>query len=144
MTEHDDVRALTARDAIGRVIARYGQLLDDHRWDEFGELFTEDGVWRTADVTLATRPAIVDGLRGMQGPKPGPVKHLSFTPIIDLESSTSARASTDFAVLHFTHGAWSVVSGGRYHDHLVVDGDTWRFAERAADVYSPSERRSSS
>ena len=139
MTEHDDVRALAARDAIGRAIVLYGQLLDDHRWPELGELFTSDAVWRTADVTLTTRPAIVDGLRGMQGPRPGTVKHLSFPPVIALESTASARAWTDFVCVHCSDGAWSVVSAGRYHDHLVVDDGRWRFAARDADVQgSPS------
>ena len=140
MTEHDEIRALAARDAVARTIVLYGQLLDDHRWDDLGGLFTAKALWQTADVTLETRAAIVDGLRTMQAPKPGTVKHLSFPPVIDLPSATSARAWTDFVCVHCADGTWSVVSGGRYHDQLVVDEDRWRIASRVADVQGTMER----
>jgi hypothetical protein len=140
MTDPDvAIRGFGARDTIGRVIALYGQLLDSHRWVEFGELFTKDGIWRTPSVTLETRGAIVEGLRGMQGPRPGTVKHLSFTPVIDVESGTRARAWTDFLVVHCPGESWNVVSAGRYHDLLVFEDPRWRFARREADVWPPDD-----
>jgi hypothetical protein len=36
-----DVQTLVEIDRIRRVIAQYGQLLDDHRFQEWGALFTE-------------------------------------------------------------------------------------------------------
>ena len=140
MAEHDELRDLAARLAVGQVVIRYGQLLDDHRWDEFGELFTADGVWRTADVTLQGRSEIVEGLRRMQGPRPGSVKHLSFPPVIELDPPDGARAWTDFVCVLFAEGAWSVVSGGRYSDRLALDDGRWRIASRDADVQGPTER----
>jgi hypothetical protein len=140
VTDATDLAALVTRSEIGRVITLYGQLLDDHRWSEWGELFTAGATWCSAETTLVTRPAIVDGMRAMQGPRPGPVKHVSFPPVVDVESATSARAWTDFAVMVWHDDRWRVASAGRYHDHLVVDGDRWRFARRSADIGGAPDR----
>jgi len=53
------VRVLRARDEIGRLMALYGQLLDDLRLEEWGELFTDDAIWRIPSVTFASREADV-------------------------------------------------------------------------------------
>jgi hypothetical protein len=140
MTEHDELRALEARDAIGRVIVLYGRLLDEHRWSEFGELFTTDATWRSAELVFESREAIVEGLRALQPPTPGAWKHLSFTPTIDFETTTSARVWTDFAFLVFAKERWSIATAGCCHDHFVVDGRRWRFASRHADLQGDPAR----
>ena len=94
------LRELRARDAIGRLIALYGQLLDDLRLDDWGELFTDDAVWRIPGITFEGRAEIKRGVGDMEPPQPGRVKHMSFTPVIDFESGSRARAWTDQVALH--------------------------------------------
>ena len=142
MTTHDAgldaaVRVLRARDEIGRLMALYGQLLDDLRLEEWGELFTDDAIWRIPSVTFEGRAAIVEGVGAMEPPHPGRVKHVSFTPVIDFESETRARAWTDQIALHCPDETWVVVAAGRYHDVVVLEGGRWRFASREADVRWP-------
>jgi hypothetical protein len=128
---------LRAGDAIGRLITLYGQLLDDHRLEEWGDLFTEDAIWRIPSVTFEGRTAIVAGVGAMEPPLPGRVKHLSFSPVIDFESATRARAWTDQVALHCPEETWLVVAAGRYHDVVESDGHAWRFASRETDVRWP-------
>jgi hypothetical protein len=131
------VRQLQARDEIGRLMTLYGQLLDDLRLQEWGELFTEDATWRIPSVTFEGRAAIVEGVGAMEPPHPGRVKHVSFTPVIDFESETRARAWTDQIVVNCPEDTWQVVAAGRYHDVVVLDGGRWRFARSEADVRWP-------
>ena len=128
---------LQARYAIGRLMSLYGQLLDDLRLEEWGELFSEEAIWRIPSVTFEGRSAIVEGVGAMEPPVPGRVKHLSFPPVIDFESATRARVWTDQVALHCPDETWMVVSAGRYHDLVEFDGTRWRFVSREADVRWP-------
>ncbi|MEO8307242.1 MAG: nuclear transport factor 2 family protein [Pseudomonadota bacterium] len=53
---------LEDREAIGLVIRDYGRLLDERKFDEFGRLFAEDGVY-VAGTTTRGPVAIAESLR---------------------------------------------------------------------------------
>jgi 3-phenylpropionate/cinnamic acid dioxygenase small subunit len=129
---------LAAIEAIRRVLTLYGQLLDDLRFAEWGELFTDDAIWRVPQTTLRGRADIVAGLRAIEPDRPGQVKHVSFTPVLDFESGSRARVWTDFLTLSLgADDAWLVSGAGRYHDVIVFDGSRWRFQTRDVDVRWP-------
>jgi hypothetical protein len=120
-------------DAIRRLITVYSQLLDDGRWDEWGELFTDDAVFTVWDQAFTGRGEIVKAIRGMQPEFPG--KHVAFATVIELDGDR-ALAWTDFlAVADSGPGQWgrsyAIASAARYHDRLVRQGGRWRFARRA-------------
>jgi 3-phenylpropionate/cinnamic acid dioxygenase small subunit len=120
---------------IQRVITLYGQLLDDLRLEEWGRLFTEDAVWSLPGVTLRGRAEIVRGVGAMEPKERGHIKHLAFTPIIDLDGKERASAWTDLLVLAKSEeGAWTVVAVGRYYDTFEQSGGRWRFKSRICDV----------
>lgn len=126
-TDERDVRA-----AIERLIAIYAQLLDSHRLEEWGELFTENARFRVGVDEWVGRDAIVDGIGGMQPPPDRPVKHVCLTPVVDLDGPGRARAWTDFTAFGTgDDGHMSIATVGRYYDRLVLDGERWRFEERA-------------
>jgi hypothetical protein len=136
-SEQTAIAELQARDAIGRLLSLYGQLLDDLRLDEWGQLFTEDAIWRILSVTFRGRQDIVKGVGGMEPDHPGFVKHLTFPPVIDFESDTRARVWADQMALTSHSDGWLVAAAGRYHDVVVLDEGRWRFASREADVRWP-------
>src|SRR4051794_21139642 len=136
-TDQDALAELRARDAIGRLLSLYGQLLDDLRLEEWGQLFTEDAVWRLPSVTFTGRRQIVEGVGAMEPDQAGLVKHLTFPPAIDFESPTRARVWADQAALTSHSDGWLVAAAGRYHDVVVLDEGRWRFASRDADVRWP-------
>ena len=119
-------------EAIRRLIAIYGQLLDSKRFREWGELFTEDAVFRVWGATHRGRDAIVQEIGGMQPDAPG--KHVVLQPVIDLDPADPdrARAWTDLCALATGPDGVSIATIGRYHDRLVrsVSDGRWRFAER--------------
>jgi 3-phenylpropionate/cinnamic acid dioxygenase small subunit len=117
-------------EAIRRLIALYGQLLDSKRFAEWGELFTEDAVFQFWGRAIRGREEIVREIGGMQPERPG--KHMPLQPVIDLDpAGGGALAWTDLAVLYTGEdGRIGVATLGRYHDRLVEQGGRWRFASR--------------
>ena len=120
---------------IARTLALYCQLLDDLRFEDWGELFTEDAEWKAPSVTFRGRAAIVNGVSAMEPEARGWVKHLAFAPVIEVETPTSARVWSDLAVLarEPESGAWSVAASGRYCDEMQKEGGLWLFRSRAVD-----------
>ena len=131
------IRELQARDAIARTISLYGQLLDDLRLEEFGELFTEEALWALPSISFRGRAEIVAGVSAMEPTEPGTAKHLTHSPIIEFEDDDHARAWTDLVALHRSDQQWQIASVGRYYDTLVRSGDRWLFSSRQADVEWP-------
>jgi uncharacterized protein (TIGR02246 family) len=116
-------------EAIRRLIALYGQLLDTGRFEEWGALFTEDATFTVYGRTYTGRKEIVDEIGGMQTDPPG--KHVVLQPVIDLDDENHARAWTDLTAFRCTkEGVFSIAIAGRYHDRLVKGDDRWRIQER--------------
>ena len=115
-------------DAIRRLIALYGPLLDGGRLEEWGQLFHPDAVFAVWRERYEGREAIVKGIGGMQ--PEAHISHLALTPIIDFEGEDAARAWTDFSVCIQQGETTSVANAGRYHDRLRREDGRWRFAER--------------
>jgi 3-phenylpropionate/cinnamic acid dioxygenase small subunit len=110
---------------IRRTLATYCQSLDDGRFDDWVEVFTED-------VTFAVMGSVFRGrdeVRGFIEPVQGPDvrgRHLISEPLITLDGDR-ATVTTDYC---FVTKALTVQSAGRYHDVLVRDGDRWRISVR--------------
>jgi ketosteroid isomerase-like protein len=126
-------QAMDDDQAIHRLITVYSQLLDDCRWDEWAELFTEDAVFSVWGKVYQGRAEIHQGISGMQPALPG--KHVAFATICDV-SGDEALAWTDFVALADDGaGEWGrsykVATVARYYDRLTRYGDRWRFSHRA-------------
>jgi 3-phenylpropionate/cinnamic acid dioxygenase small subunit len=122
-------------DAILQTIARYGQLADDRRLADVGDLFTEDGRLEVRGTVWEGRAEIV--ARGGDGPDPGQrTKHVAVNPLVDVAADgRTADVRTDF--LYFVappEGPWRLSSTGRYVDVHVLDGDRWRIRSRAVTI----------
>lgn len=116
-------------EAIRRLIAIYGQLLDQGRLKAWGELFTEDATFSVYGRTYAGRSEIVGEIGGMQTDPPG--KHVVLQPVIDLGDETHARAWTDLTAFGATEdGKFWIATVGCYHDRLEKTDGRWRFQER--------------
>lgn len=135
---HDD------REAIERTITLYSHLVDFGRYDEWGDLFTEDAeaatvggiqVWGDGAPlpTPRGRQAIVDFVRGNVEPmreKGVHLMHMPGKPVIELDGD-SARAWWTYVVVATTADSINVAATGRYHTELVRCGDgRWRFRVR--------------
>ena len=115
-------------EAIRRLIALYGQLLDSGRLDDWGQLFTPDAEFRVWGSHYRGREEIVREIGGMQPPEPS--KHLAASPVVDLAGPDDARAWTDFSVVITLGDRLAPVTLGRYHDRLARREGLWHFAAR--------------
>jgi hypothetical protein len=118
--------------SIRRLMAVYSQLIDDGRWDEWGELFTEDAVFTVWGQAYLGREEIVRAISGMQSGLPG--KHVAFATVVELDGDR-ALAWTDFlGVADTGPGQWGrsygIASAARYYDRLTRHDGRWRFSRR--------------
>ena len=118
--------------AIHRLLTVYSQLLDDGRWDEWAQLFTDDAVFTVWGQVHSGRQEIHKAISAMQPARPG--KHVAFATVVDVNGD-EALAWTDFVALADDGpGEWGraykVASVARYYDRLIRDGDRWLFARR--------------
>ena len=111
--------------AIRRVLAEYCQFLDDGRFDDWIDLFSEEIVFVVNDERKRGRaelrgfiePAQQEDARGV---------HTISAPLIDVDGD----AATSFVDFVWFSRAGEPGRIGRYHDTLVRDPDRWRFASR--------------
>lgn len=116
-------------DSIRRVLALYSQLLDDKRFDEWGELFTDDAVFVAHGQRRDGRLRIVDEIGALI--EPLEIKHLMGPSVIDVESPDRARAWTDLTSFVRAESGVAVATIGRYYDELERgQDDLWRLSRR--------------
>jgi 3-phenylpropionate/cinnamic acid dioxygenase small subunit len=119
-----------AHDAIRRTLAAYCQLLDDGRFDEWVEVFTEDVALAVMGQTAHGRDAVRAFIEPVQGPEVRG-RHMLSEPLIAVDpSGDRASVTTDYC---FLARDLTVMSAGRYHDVFVRhadEPDRWRIAQR--------------
>jgi hypothetical protein len=136
-------------DELRRVIALYGPLLDDGRFDEWKQLFAEDAEWISipglyrphgADSapktwTVRGREEIVAQVSKFTAPlrQAGKIRSLHFSgpPVIDIHGDR-ANAWWDFIIMHITPSAISPSNTGRYYARFEKQGGRWRFTQRVS------------
>jgi hypothetical protein len=125
-----DARALSDHDEIRQVLARFIQLRDDHRFDEWVQLFTEDGTFQYGSTVLEGRLQIGDHVSNLLRADHG--KHLCLNSVIDVEGER-ATVSSDVVKLDPVEGKrleYRIATMGRYEDELVRHDGQWRFKRR--------------
>ena len=124
---------LEDREAIRLVIRDYGRLLDERRFDEFGQLFAEDGVY-IAGTTTRGPAAIADSLRRIMSANSlglaEPNFHVLFNERIELHVDQADATSQSFFVAPAANGAPQLVLMASYVDKFVRTPKGWRFASR--------------
>ncbi|HXY94729.1 MAG TPA: nuclear transport factor 2 family protein [Acidimicrobiia bacterium] len=112
-------------EAIRSAIGRYGQLVDDGEFDEWGDLFEDDAELDVSGHVLRGRAAILEFIRSSYGD--GGSTHLFGASDIRV-AGDEASAATDFL---FVQNDGKPVGVGRTQDEWVRSGDGWRLRRRA-------------
>lgn len=115
-----------AEPEIRKLLAMYCQLIDDGRFDEWIQLFTDDIEF----VVMGMHKHGHDELRGFIEPSQqadARGKHMISEPWIEIASDSRASATTDFA---WVSKQGVVGQSGRYHDTIVRQNDRWQFQRR--------------
>ena len=118
----------TPEEGIRRTLAQYAQLMDEGRFDDLADLFTDDARFHVMGGTQEGRAAIQKWITAAQPPE-ARGKHAILSSVIDLaDDGRTARVWTDYAFVDQKH---RVTSAGRYHDELSAGDDgRWRFTLR--------------
>ena len=111
--------------AIRRTLAAYCQLLDDGRFDDWVEVFSDDVAFSVMGQVARGRDQVRRVIEPVQQAD-ARGRHLMSEPLIAVDGD-AATATTDYC---FVSRDLRVTSAGRYHDRLVHDGDRWRIASR--------------
>lgn len=125
------VARLLAIEEIKRLKARYFRFVDEKRWDEFGELFTEDVVLdiEGSSQQPRDRAELVAGIRRHYGE--ALTVHHGHMPEIDIIDDDHARgtwAMVDIIEVPYGHDLPSFIGYGHYRDeYRRVDGQ-WRIS----------------
>ena len=126
------------QDQIRRTLADYCQLLDDGRFDQWADLFTEDARLVLLGKVTTGRDAIRDYMMEVQ-PDGSRGLHMTANSVVDADGD-SATATTDYMFLRPSGTGLAIIAAGHYHDRLVRDKIRWRFAERGITMLAAPEK----
>ncbi len=125
---------LEDREAIRLVLRDYGRLLDERRFDEFGQLFAPQGEYVSGGATTRGPVAIADSLRRIMAGNPlglaEPNFHVLFNERIELLGDRARATSQSFFVAPDANNAPQLIMMASYEDALVRTPQGWRFEKR--------------
>ena len=122
-----DVERLIAIEEIRALIATYAISFDDHDWERFGELWTEDAAFVVGEEAFEGRETMLEFLTTCLPDDYGG-KHMNSPSLIELApDGESATADTD--VVWIPQNFENAIVA-RYHDTLVRRDGRWLFARR--------------
>jgi hypothetical protein len=129
----DRLTQLEDREAIRLVLRDYGKLLDDRKFDEFGQLFAADGEYISGTTTRGPA-AIAESLRRIMTANSlglaEPNFHVLFNDRIELHGDRADATSQSFFVAPGADGAPQIIMMASYVDSLVRTPQGWKFAKR--------------
>ena len=122
-----DVDRLIALEQIRALIATYAISYDDHDWERFGQLWTEDAAFVVGDQAFEGRETMLEFLTTCLPDDYGG-KHMNSPPLIELApDGESATADTD--VVWIPQNFENAIVA-RYRDTFARRDGRWRFARR--------------
>jgi hypothetical protein len=129
----DRLTQLEDREAIRLVLRDYGRLLDERKFDEFGQLFAADGEYISGSTTRGPA-AIAESLRRiMTANSMGlaePNFHVLFNERIELHGDRADATSQSFFVAPGADAAPQIIMMASYVDNLVRTPQGWKIARR--------------
>jgi SnoaL-like domain len=133
----DDLQRQSIEQACQRLATRYCHLVDHGRAADVAELFSEDGVWSTAQGETAGRDAVRAVFQGRQARAGRLSRHVCCNLLVEVQDETHA-SGVNYLTLYRHDGEGAPgpapLTGpaivGEYRDDYVRTEDGWRFAKR--------------
>ena len=133
----DELEVLVAERACDRLAAQYAHAIDLGHAERVADLFTDDGVWESAERKLEGGDSIRAAFAGRAG-MDRTSRHVCTTSVITVDGPGDATGITYFTLYRHDGPADgpapldgpSIV--GHYEDRFVLTGAGWRFAHRKA------------
>ncbi len=136
----DATRAQIERECE-RLVTRYCHLIDHGEAARVAELFTQDGVWKSAEVTMKGREELVAGFGARQANTARMSRHVCNNLLVDVIDADHATGCVYLTLYRHDGKESRTVSPlkgpvfvGEYRDRFERTDDGWRFAHREIDV----------
>jgi len=118
--------------AISQLRAKYCHLLDDMQWNEFIDLFTEDGVFEGLSK-VEGKPAIMKFFSQDVPTVAERFWHFCTNGTVDIDGDiATGRICMEY--ISITNGV-SYTSAGHYDDVMVRENGLWKFKSRKITFY---------
>ncbi len=123
------------QEGVRRLLFAYSEGVDSGRFEDVADLFGDGGIYGEVDGPAARgRGQVLAAMKGNVRVYDGVprTRHVVSNVVIDIDGSgESARCRSYVQVVHQPPGGEiSTIVAGTYHDVVVRDGDSWKFAER--------------
>ena len=134
----DPMERLLAERECERLIYRYCHLIDHGEAAKVSDLFTDDGVWASPEVTRDGKDKIAKAFQARQDNTARMSRHVCSTPMIDIEDADTATGVT-YLQLYRHDGEpgrrFAPLDNlpefvAEYHDVFARTPDGWRFKSR--------------
>jgi len=124
-----------------RLITLYCHLVDHGEAAKIADLFTEDGVWESPEITMTGRDQIRVGFQRRQDQSNRMSRHVCNNLLIDIVNQTEAKG-TVYITLYRHDGEdgrpFSPLDGpelvGEYRDYFLRTEEGWRIDHRTVIV----------
>jgi 3-phenylpropionate/cinnamic acid dioxygenase small subunit len=135
---HEDAQP-AREELIRRTLAEYCHFTDAGDFDDWVNLFTENGSFCIFGQSHTGHAALRAFIEDDQPPHRRGL-HLTTDSIIRFDGNC-ARVRSNFLFVAAGDTAGIVAAAGLYHDVLVPSGDRWLFQEREAVLFAPPASR---
>jgi hypothetical protein len=136
-----DLEKLLIERECERLIYLYCHWTDHGEAARVADLFTEDGVWISADRTMNGRSAILTGFRARQTNERRMSRHVCTTPVIDVVDADTADGVVYLTLYRHDGEAGRATSPtqapsmiGEYRDRFVRTAAGWRIQRREIQI----------
>ena len=120
--------------ALFDLLARYGHIIDERQWDQFGDVFTPDCTYDASDFGLEVWHDVGELIEGMRSSTMHPVAHHTTNVVVGApESDGSVRILSKGPGV----GAKGRVGSAVYEDVAVRTPHGWRLASRTSTLRRP-------
>lgn len=136
----DELERLAIERSCERLVVAYSHLIDFGEASRVAELFTDDGVWESAEATMQGRAGIAEGFGRRQANTGRRSRHVCTNLAVDVVSATEATGLCYFTLYRADNvsGPTATLEGpeivGEYRDRFVLTDDGWRIVHRQASA----------
>jgi hypothetical protein len=135
----DDAKRIEIERNCERLVTRYCHLIDHGEAEKVSDLFSKDGVWKSAEANMEGQDAVRRGFGARQANAGRMSRHVCNNLLIDVVDEDHAEGCV-YLTLYRHDGdegrRLSPLDGpvmvGEYRDRFVRTTDGWRFSQREA------------